>query len=272
MDLAAGEKRGILVAMLTIESLYIAYGEKVVLYDFSLNVAPGEIVALIGPNGAGKSTLIRAISGVVKIRSGQVTYKGQDLTDISPSERARILGVVPQARQLGGAFTVEQTVLLGRTAYMNWLGQAQEEDQERVREAMANTKTEHLAQRRIAELSGGEQQSVLLARTLAQTTPVLLMDEPTTHLDLQHQASLLALVRDLAKKSNLAILMALHDLNQVSLYADRVALLVEGKLIAVGSPEEVLTIERISKAYQTPVQVVRHPESGTPLIFPNRNQ
>jgi iron complex transport system ATP-binding protein len=98
------------------------------------------------------------------------------------------------------------------------------------------------------------------------------MDEPTTHLDLQHQASLLALVRDLAKKSNLAILMALHDLNQVSLYADRVALLVEGKLIAVGSPEEVLTIERISKAYQTPVQVVRHPESGTPLIFPNRNQ
>jgi ABC-type cobalamin/Fe3+-siderophores transport system ATPase subunit len=256
--------------MLTIESLYVAYGEKVVLHDFSLKLAPGEIVALIGPNGAGKSTLIRAISGVIKIQSGRVAYNGQDLTELSPTERARILGVVPQARQLGGAFTVEQTVLLGRTAYMNWLGQAQEEDRAQVREAMINTKTEHLAQRRIAELSGGEQQRVLLARTLAQTTPVLLMDEPTTHLDLKHQASLLALVRDLAKESNLAILMALHDLNQVSLYADRVALLVEGRLIAVGTPEEVLTIERISEAYQTPVQIVPHPESGTPLIFPEK--
>ena len=133
---------------------------------------------------------------------------------------------------------------------------------------MVNTKTEHLAQRRIAELSGGEQQRVLLARALAQTTPVLLMDEPTTHLDLQHQASLLSLVRDLAHESNLAILMALHDLNQVSLYADRVALLVDGKLIAVGLPEEVLTVKRISEAYQTPIQVVPHPESQTPLIFP----
>jgi ABC-type cobalamin/Fe3+-siderophores transport system ATPase subunit len=254
--------------MLTIESLNVAYGEKVVLHDFSLTLAPGEIVALIGPNGAGKSTLIRAISGVIKIQSGRVDYNGEDLIEMSPTERARILGVVPQARQLGGAFTVEQTVLLGRTAYMNWLGQAQEEDWARVREAMVNTKTEHLAQRRIAELSGGEQQRVLLARTLAQTTPILLMDEPTTHLDLKHQASLLALVRDLARESNLAILMALHDLNQVSLYADRVALLVDGKLIAVGTPEEVLTIERISKAYQTPVQIVPHPENGTPLIFP----
>jgi iron complex transport system ATP-binding protein len=254
--------------MLTIESLNVAYGEKVVLRDFSLTLAPGEIVALIGPNGAGKSTLIRAISGVVKILSGQVAYDGQDLIEISPTKRAQILGVVPQARQLGGAFTVEQTILLGRTAYMNWLGKAQEEDHAHVHAAMVNTKTEHLAQRRIAELSGGEQQRVLLARALAQTTPVLLMDEPTTHLDLQHQASLLSLVRDLAHESNLAILMALHDLNQVSLYADRVALLVDGKLIAVGLPEEVLTVKRISEAYQTPIQVVPHPESQTPLIFP----
>jgi iron complex transport system ATP-binding protein len=254
--------------MLNIQSLTVAYGQKVVLEDFTLSIAPGEIVALIGPNGAGKSTLIRAISGVIKIKSGNVHYLEKNLTDLSPSQRAKILAVVPQARQLGGAFTVEQTVLLGRTAHMNWLGQPQQSDHARAKLAMRNTQTDHLAHRRIAELSGGEQQRVLLARALAQTTPVLLLDEPTTHLDLQHQASLLSLTRDLAHDSGLAILMALHDLNQVSLYSDKVALLIDGKLNAVGSPEEVLTIERISAAYRTPVQVVPHPEHKTPFIFP----
>ena len=163
---------------------------------------PGEILALIGPNGAGKSTLIRAASGVVPIASGQVCVNGQDLTGMSHSQRAKILAVVPQARQLGGAFSVEQAVMMGRTPYLNWLGQEGEADKAAVRLALEQTCLDTFADRQIAKLSGGEQQRVLLARALAQSTPVLLLDEPTNHLDLQHQTNLLSLVKKLAKRSN----------------------------------------------------------------------
>ncbi len=256
--------------MFEISSLTVSYGSNIVLRDVSIQVSPGEILALIGPNGAGKSTLIRAVSGVTKIDSGNVRVNGKDLTNISNGERARILGVVPQAQPLGGAFTVQQTVLLGRTAHMNWLGRARSADRQAARWAMRITAIEHLAQRRNAELSGGEQQRVLLARTLAQQTPILLLDEPTNHLDLQHQINFLALIQDLALEENLAVVMALHDLNQVSMYADRVALLVGGELIALGSPAEVLTEGNLHSAYQTKVQVVSDLEGYPPVILPRR--
>ncbi len=254
--------------MFEISSLTVSYGPNVVLRDVSIQVAAGEILALIGPNGAGKSTLIRAVSGVIKIESGEMSFNGQDLSELSPGERARILGVVPQARPLGGAFTVEQTVLLGRTAHMNWLGRARPEDQEAARWAMEKTGVEHLAQCRNAELSGGEQQRVLLARALAQQTPILLLDEPTNHLDLQHQINFLALVRDLALQGDLTVLMALHDLNQVSTYADRVALLVAGELVALGSPAEVLTEDYLHTAYQTQVKIISDLDGHPPVILP----
>jgi iron complex transport system ATP-binding protein len=255
--------------MLEIRSLSVAYGREMVLREVSLSVPPGTVTALIGPNGAGKSTLIRAISGVVPKASGEVRLNGIDLTAQTPSQRARLLAVVPQSRQLGGAFTVEQAVMMGRTAYMNWLGQPGEEDQAKVHLAMENTNTVYLAHRRIATLSGGEQQRVLLARALAQDTPVLLLDEPTTHLDIQHKISLLSLVGRLAHQNGLTVLVALHDLNQVSLYADRVALLVEGRLQTVGKPEEVLTAERLSDAYQTSVQVISPPEHDVLIVLPD---
>ncbi len=256
--------------MFEISSLTVSYDSTLVLRNISLAVSPGEILALIGPNGAGKSTLIRAVSGVIKIDSGEVRVNGEDLTDISNGERARILGVVPQARPLGGAFTVEQTVLLGRTAHMNWLGRAQSQDQEAANWAMRKTGIENLAQRRNAELSGGEQQRVLLARTLAQKTPILLLDEPTNHLDLQHQINFLALVHDLARQENLVVVMALHDLNQVSMYADRVALLVGGELMALGSPADVLTEKNLQQAYQTKVHIISDLEGYPPVILPRR--
>ena len=255
---------------LEIRELTITYGKKVALSRVSLMVDPGEIVALIGPNGAGKSTLIRGISGILPLRFGQVLYDGKILTNLSSSERARILGVVPQARQLGGAFTVAQTVMLGRTAYMGWLGKASTEDEAAVSWAMEQTGVSDLAARRNAELSGGEQQRVLLARALAGRTPVLLLDEPTNHLDLHHQINFLSLVRELTRRENLVVLMAMHDLNQISTYADRVALLVDGELTALGTPVEVMTVENIKTAYQTPVEIIQHPEYDTPLILPKR--
>lgn len=254
--------------MLKIDSLSVAYGDKVVLRDVSFEVQPGEILALIGPNGAGKSTLIRAMTGVVPIKSGQVSVNGQNLAGISHAQRARILAVVPQARQLGGAFSVEQAVMMGRTPYLNWLGQESEADKAAVRSALEQTYLETFADRQIAKLSGGEQQRVLLARALAQSTPVMLLDEPTNHLDLQHQTNLLSIVKRLADEKNLAVVMAMHDLNLVSFFADRVALLVNSELKGLGTPKEVIRAEQISAAYHTPVEIVAHPVTGVPIIFP----
>jgi iron complex transport system ATP-binding protein len=254
--------------MLKIDSLSVAYSDKLVLREISLEVRAGEILALIGPNGAGKSTLIRAATGVVPVKSGRMSVGAQDLTHLSPTQRAKILAVVPQARQLGGAFSVEQAVMMGRTPYLNWLGQEGEADRAAVRLALEQTCLDALADRQIAKLSGGEQQRVLLARALAQSTPVLLLDEPTNHLDLQHQTNLLSLVKNLARKKNLAVLMAIHDLNLVSFFADKVALLVNGELKKVGTPQEVIRAEHISAAYRTPVEVVPHPVTGAPIIFP----
>lgn len=255
--------------MLGIEHLTAAYEHKIALSDVSLQVSSGEVLGLIGPNGAGKSTLIRAVSGVIKIRNGRVSYRGADLGTLPARQRARILAVVPQARQLGGAFTVEQTVMLGRTPHLDLLGQARKEDQSRVEWAMEQTSTSGLAGRHVAELSGGEQQRVLLARALAQATPVLLLDEPTNHLDLHHQVEFMRLVRRLADSEGLAVLMAAHDLNLVSNYADRAALLLEGKLQAVGSPRQVLTTENLGQAYRVSLSVFQHPHTGQPVILPD---
>lgn len=254
--------------MLTLNSIHVSYGKKTVLKNLSLHVDAGEILALIGPNGAGKTTLIHSVTGTLPIGAGQVQVQGRDVAKLGVAERAKLLAVVPQARQMGGAYSVQQAVMMGRTAYMGWLGHESAVDRAAVQLALAQTNLEDFSERSIARLSGGEQQRVLLARALAQSTPVLLLDEPTNHLDLQHQTNLLALVRRLAKEKNLAVMMAMHDLNLVSSVADKVALLVDGVLVEVGTPQEVLRADLISDAYQTPVDVVAHPETGAPIIFP----
>jgi iron complex transport system ATP-binding protein len=255
--------------MLEIQSLNVGYGTRLVLRDISFEVGKGEIVALIGPNGTGKTTLMRAISGVLKPHSGKLRVFGKDLARLSAAQRAQYLAVVPQARDLPEDFTVWQTILLGRTPYLGWLGQISSQDRARVSWALERVHLQELAQRYMGELSGGEQQRVLLARALAQDTPILLLDEPTSHLDLQHQSILLNLVQELAREKKLAVLMVLHDLNLAALYADRVALMVEGHLRTIGSPDEVLTSKNLAVAYKVPVHVIPHPDYGTPLVLPD---
>ncbi len=257
------------MTMLKIENLTVAYGSRRILHSVSLDVETGEIVTLIGPNGAGKSTLIRAVSGVVPIEGGEISIEGQSLRQLSTSERARRLAVVPQARNLPPAFTVYESILLGRTPYLGWFGRTSPADHERVRNALERTQMLPLAERRVGELSGGEQQRVLLARALAQDTPVMLLDEPITHLDLQHRERLIRLIRDLATHKELAVLMVLHDLNLAAMYADRIALLVEGRLEAMGTPAEVLTESTLQRVYQIAVHVIPHPEYGVPLVLPD---
>jgi len=255
--------------MLCIESLSIKYGTHLALDKVSLQVDPGEVVAVIGPNGAGKSTMIRAVSGILPPVNGRILIDNHPLHKLSTMQRARYLAVVPQARSLPGSFTAYQTVLLGRTPYLGWLGKCGESDHKLVQWALVRTQAEALAHRPVGELSGGEQQRILLARALVQNTPVMLLDEPTTYLDLQHQSSLLNLVRELANEKKLAVLMVLHDLNLASLYADRIVLLVNGRIHAAGTPNQVLTSSNLSSVFQVPVQVIQHPAYGTPLILPD---
>ncbi len=254
--------------LVVIDRLSVRFGAAPILDEVTFGVRRGEVMALIGPNGAGKTTLIRAASGAIPASGGQVRVLGQDIALLSPAQRAHHLAVVPQARNLPEAFTVWQTVMMGRTPYLGWLGQPAAKDQQRVEWALQRTSCQDLKERLIGELSGGEQQRVLLARALAQDTPVLLLDEPTAHLDLRHQSILLNLVHTLALQDGLGILMALHDLNLVALFADRVVLLSEGRVNAEGSPAEVLTPAHLMAAYQMSLQVVSHPEYGTPLILP----
>jgi iron complex transport system ATP-binding protein len=258
--------------MLRIEGLTVRYGERRVLEDVSLQVKSGEIMALIGPNGAGKSTLIRAASGVVPVEAGRIHTNGDDFGALSPQKRARTMAVVPQNAGLPPAFSAWETVLTGRTPYLNFLGHVSGRDEELARRALERVHADDLSARRVGELSGGEVQRVLLARALAQSAPILLLDEPTTHLDLHHQVSLLELVRALAREDDLAVLAAIHDLNLAARFADRIALLVEGQIKAVGLPEQVLRPEVISDAYGWPVRVVEHPFLGGPLVLPESSR
>jgi ABC-type cobalamin/Fe3+-siderophores transport system ATPase subunit len=255
--------------MLKIKGLSVSYGTRRVLNNVSLEVQPGEILSLIGPNGAGKSTLIRATSGVIPVQGGKVDVNGDDYLSFSAMKRARYLAVVPQAVSLPPAFTVWETVLLGRTPYLNFLGQVSNKDEEIVRSALQKVDALSLTERRVGELSGGEQQRVLLARALAQSTPVMLLDEPTVHLDLQYQVNLMQTIRTLVQTENLAVLIAIHDLNLAARYSDRVVLLVDGEIKAAGTVRQVITPETIAMAYHLPVQVIPHPFADAPLVLPD---
>lgn len=255
--------------MLSIESISVSYGETPILHQISLEVQAGEVLSLIGPNGAGKTTMIRAISGVIPILQGTVHVGDKDLSSTPIAERAKLLAVVPQARKLPPEYTVEQAVMMGRTPYLGWLGTPSPSDVEKARWAIERTRLSDLADRRVDELSGGEQQLVLVARALAQDAPVILLDEPTAHLDLRHQATILNLVQGLAREHGTAVLMSLHDLNLVSIFSDRIALLNAGKIVSVGKPNQVLNRGQLSEIYQVGLDIIPHPHRDIPLVLLN---
>lgn len=253
---------------LTLSHLSAGYAGRTVLHDVSLTVSGGEVMALVGPNGAGKSTLIRVVSGVVAASGGDVWLDDSAFLKLSPTERAKRIAVVPQMIHLPEAFTVGEIVLMGRTPHLPlWAGESKH-DCEIAWTAMKRTQTDSLVDRRAHELSGGEQQRVVIARALTQEPKVLLLDEPTAHLDLKYQVGVLELARTLAKEHNLAVLMTLHDLNQAALYSDRVALMSKGSIVAQGTATEVFTADQLSDVYGVPVAVSQHPAHNAPLIAP----
>lgn len=257
--------------MLSVRSLEVAYGKRPILHNLNLDLSPGEVLGLIGPNGSGKTSLVRAISGVLPPRIGHIHWKTIALETLSPRQRAQLFAVVPQSPTLPPAFTVWEYVSLGRTPHLNWLGHMGRNDHKQIEWAIEATDLVELRERRVGTLSGGERQRVLLARALAQDCPILLLDEPTAHLDLHHQVAVHRIVRRLAAERRLAVLVAMHDLNLAALYADRLALLVEGRLVAEGSPHKVLTAEYLQSAYKIPLSVHTRPDQNTPWVLINPN-
>ena len=241
-----------------------------VLTQFSLDVRPGVFLGIVGPNGSGKSTLVRALSRALRPLSGAVLLDESDLyAALSAREAARAVGVVPQETAVSLDFTVREVVRMGRAPHLPRRPFASEtaEDEKIVAEAMRAARVEELADRTVPTLSGGERQRVLFARALAQQPDVILLDEPTAHLDLRHQAETLTLARALAHDGGKAVLAVLHDINLASAYCDVLVLLHAGRIAAQGTPEQVVTAENLQAVYGARVWVRRHPASGRPLIL-----
>jgi iron complex transport system ATP-binding protein len=242
--------------------------EIIALRDASLSLSAGEVVGLVGPNGSGKTTLIRVVTGVVRPDSGRITIGARDTKRMRQIELARQIAVVPQEPVLPPAFNALACVLMGRTPHLRLLQNEGASDLEAARRAMLATDTWSLADRLLGELSGGERQRVVVARALAQETPILLLDEPTAHLDLGHQAAVLGLMRRFARDEGKAVLAVVHDLTLAARYCDRLVMLRNGSVIATGMPSDVLTTARLREVYGINVEVFPHPKTGRPVVAP----
>lgn len=251
-------------ALLAATDLSFSYGEKPVLKGISLAVRPGEMVAVLGRNGCGKSTLLRLLAGGLEPLSGSIVLDGKDLASYSRRTAARLLAVASQELTIPFALSVRAIVDLGRTPYTRFLVSSSPEDLRAVDEALTATDLKALADRLFMHISGGEQQRAALAMALAQEPRVLLLDEPTVHLDIAHQMSVLTLVKRLCVEQRLAVLTAMHDINLTCLYADRLIVLAGGEILAEGTPHEVVTPEIIKRAFGARVAITRHPTLDVP--------
>lgn len=255
-------------ATLCARQVTFAFNGKPVLQQVDLTIEAGKMIGVIGPNGAGKTTLIKLLSRLLTPRHGHIQLNGTDLSRWQGWKLARTLAVVPQDANLPEAFTAWEIVLMGRTPYLGWLGREGHHDHAIARQAMQQTNTWHLAQRLIGQLSGGERQRVMIARALAQEPQVLLLDEPTAHLDISFQVETLSLIVRLVRQLQLAALAILHDLNLAAQYCDELVLLHRGQVVAQGSPAQVLDAALLRQVYGTEVTVMPHPRNGLPVVLP----
>jgi iron complex transport system ATP-binding protein len=250
--------------MIELKDVSLGYNHQAVLNDINMKAVPGKILGLIGPNGSGKSTLIRGITRLINIFSGHIFIDGRDIKSIKREELARLIATVPQNPALPQAFTAFEVVLMGRTPHLGFLRYEGEKDMAIVWQAMEVTKTEGFAERRVGELSGGERQRLVIARALTQQPKVILLDEPTAHLDINHQVEILNLVKSLCLKQGLTVIAALHDLNLAAQYCDWLVMLNGGGIYTEGVPQDVLTSQNIKKVYGAEVCVYPHPVNKLP--------
>lgn len=242
-------------------------GKHRIIHDVSLDLHYGHVLALVGPNGAGKSTALGLFAGDMSPTRGQVLIDQQPLEAWSAQELAQVRAVLLQANQVAFSFTAQDVIEMGRAP---WIGTAQaDEDTEAIESAIANTDVGHVLHRTFPTLSGGEKARVSMARILAQRTRIVMLDEPTAALDLRHQEDVLRIARDIAAQDR-AVIVVLHDLSLAAAYADSIAMLHHGKLVASGPPHDVLTAARIEAIYGTEVRIIPDPDTGRPVVLPRR--
>jgi len=255
------------IKMLEIDKLKFSYDDKNTIIDeINLAINQQEFTAIIGPNGSGKSTLLKNISNLFTPDSGAIYLDSKNLNRIPPRELAQKMSVVPQDTNISFNFTVYDIVMMGRHPYQGRWGRVQDRDREKVEEALALTDTRQFRDRDLNSLSGGERQRVIIARALAQDPEILLLDEPTSSLDINYQREIFDLLSYLNQEKNLTILVVSHDLNLSSQYCSRLILIDRGRIFAGGSPEEVLTEENIGQVYQTEVKVRQNYLTGRPYV------
>lgn len=251
---------------LQVRNLTFSYNSHPILSDVSFEIAPSNLVTIVGPNGSGKSTLIKCIDRILSPQRGSILIDRKELTRMSRREVARYLSYVPQSSVRVFSTNVFDTILMGRRPHIGWLGS--EDDERRVWEVLRLLDIEHLAMKNFDELSGGQQQKVLIARALVQEAEVMLLDEPTSNLDIWHQIDVMNVIRDIVKSRGITAIMALHDLNLAATYSDRIIMMHRGRIVAAGAPESVITEENIASVYR--VEAAVRNVSGRPVITPLR--
>lgn len=250
---------------ITVNNLNFSYQSTQILHDLTFAIRSGELICLVGPNGSGKTTLIRCIDNILR-PTGSILLDGRNIRDMGRREIAEKIGYVPQTGSKIAAATVFDVVMMGRTPHMGW--RSQDGDLSHVEEAIRLLGIENLVDREYNELSGGQQQRVLIARAVAQDPKLLLLDEPTNSLDIHHQLEALSIIRHLSHTTGITVIMAVHDLTIAARYADRLMMLKGGKIVGVGTPEELITEDRIRDVYHVESRIFHDPDVGivvTPL-------
>ncbi|GAA0492679.1 ABC transporter ATP-binding protein [Streptomyces stramineus] len=256
------------MSRLTAESVTLAYDQRVIAEDLSVAVPDQSFTVIVGPNACGKSTLLRALSRMLKPTRGAVLLDGAAISSYPAKKVARTLGLLPQSSVAPDGITVSDLVARGRYPHQGLLRQWSPQDERIVVESMTATGVDQLADRHVDELSGGQRQRVWIAMALAQQTPLLLLDEPTTYLDIQHQIDVLDLCADLHEEQGRTLVAVLHDLNHAARYATHLIAMRDGRIVAEGPPAEVVTAELVERVFGLSCQVIEDPETGTPLVVP----
>ena len=254
------------------ESINLSYGKKKIIKNLDIDIAKGKITILIGANGSGKSTLLRSLSRLMKPDNGQIVLNGKDIFNLSTKEVAKNLSILPQSPNAPEGMTVFQLIKQGRYPYQSLLQQWSKEDERLVNKALKETGMYDLKNRTVDSLSGGQRQRAWIAMTLAQNTEIILLDEPTTYLDLAHQIEILDLLDKLNKKEDRTIVMVLHDLNLAFRYADYIVAIKEKNIYVEGKPYEVVTPQMIRNVFDMKCRIINDPVSDTPLCIPVSNK
>ncbi|MDM5321406.1 ABC transporter ATP-binding protein [Bacillus altitudinis] len=257
------------MSAISTEGLSLGYGETMIIDELNVSIPKGEITVFIGSNGCGKSTLLRSLARLMKPMGGSVLLEGQSIAKLPTKEVAKQLAILPQGPEAPEGLTVHQLVKQGRYPYQNWLKQWSKQDEEAVNRALKSTKMEDLADRTVDSLSGGQRQRAWIAMTLAQETDIILLDEPTTYLDMTHQIEILDLLFDLNEKEQRTIVMVLHDLNLACRYAHHLVAIKDKTIYAEGRPETVINCDLVKNVFDMNCQVTTDPLFGTPLCIPH---